>query len=282
MERKVLGRGLSALIPESSTKGGQMIINLDINEIRPNRFQPRQSINQEDLDELIASIRSKGVVQPILVRHSADGYELIAGERRLVASKAVGSDTIPAIIKDVTDTEALEFALIENIQRKNLNAIEEACAYKRLIDEFKLTQEDVSQAVGKDRTTVANILRLLTLPKSIQDYIKTDKLTVGHAKVLLSLTNQQRQLALCETIISKGLSVREAENLVKRFTPKTHTKKTQKGRDSHIVSIEEELQHLFGTRVKITYAHKRGKIEIEFYSPDDFQRLVGILTNKSR
>ncbi len=239
-------------------------------------------IYQKDISEIISSIKEKGVIQPLLVREKeGNNYELIAGERRLRAAKALNIRQVPVLIKDVDDANALELSLIENIQREELNPIEEAHAYKRLCDEFNFTQEKIGQTIGKDRTTVANIMRLLMLPKAIQDYVSANTISMGHARSVLSLDGEKAQLRFCASIIKKGLSVRQTEALVKKLAYKTHTKHTP-AKDHHIVAIEEELQHIFGTRVKIIHGKKRGRIEIQYYSDEDLGRILGILKVPSK
>ena len=274
MEKK-LGRGLSALIPETSeTK--EKVVYLRIEDITPSPYQPRERFPEDKLSELIASIKEKGVIQPILVRTVEGGkYELIAGERRLRAVKALDMPDIPALIKDVDDVDALEMSLIENLQREDLNPMEEAHAYKRLCDEFNFTQEKIGQTIGKDRSTIANAIRLLLLPKEIQDCVASNTITMGHARTILSVEGERPQKRFCEQIIRKGLSVRQAEQLARKLTSKQPKRATAK--DSHILSIEEELQHLFGTKVKIAHGKKRGKIEIQYFSGEDLERILQIL-----
>jgi ParB family transcriptional regulator, chromosome partitioning protein len=280
MTKQALGRGLSALIPEKDTykEIGESILQIPIDQVKTNKYQPRTEFNQEKLNDLINSIKEKGVVQPILVRKTHDGYELIAGERRLRAVKTVGLDKIPAIVKNVADVDMLELSLIENIQREELNAMEEAHAFQKFITDFSFTQEKIARVLGKDRSTIANTLRLLGLPKKIQDYISKDAITQGHAKAILALPTEAAQLRLAEAIIRKGLSVREAERMASKKTPST---KSGPAREDHnIVDIENRLQQLFGTRVKIFHGTKRGRIQIEYYSNEDLNRILDIVTSK--
>jgi len=273
MARKVLGRGLGALISQD-TKQREYIDHVEVERIKPNRYQPREEFNKEKLDELILSIKEKGVVQPILIRPSADGYELIAGERRLRAVRSLGFSEIPAVIKDVDDMNAMELSLIENIQREELNAIEEARAYQRLIDEFNFTQEMVGQAVGKDRATVANSLRLLTLPKKVQELLSKNLLSPGHAKVLLSVGSAGDQISLSKKIVQKDISVRALENIIRRKRP---VKKVDLSVDNNTRAIEEKLQERLGTKVRIARGKKRGTIQVEFYSSEDLERILKVL-----
>lgn len=280
-KRKALGRGLDALIPDinaimpepGTVSSQEQVVYLDVNDISPNKYQPRVDFNQEKLNELITSIREKGVVQPLLVRRAGEKYELIAGERRLRALKALEIKKAPAILKDVDDLGAIELALIENIQREELNAIEEAHAYKRLIDEFGFTQEKVSQTIGKDRTSVTNILRLLNLPLEIQRYLTQGKITAGHAKAILSAKGLQQQLNLCKKIMEKGLSVREVETMVSPQLKRHPREKSPK--DAHLIDLEEKLQSALATKTRIHHNKKRGHIIIEYYSLEDLDRIIG-------
>jgi ParB family transcriptional regulator, chromosome partitioning protein len=222
MERKVLGRGLSALIPESpqveKVFGGVSLVSLD--KIKANPLQPRENFDQQSLDELVQSIKEKGVIQPVLVRRKGDYYELIAGERRFRAANILNLKEIPVIVKEVDDQDSLELSLIENIQRQDLNAVEEARAYQYLIDKFQLTQERLSEVLGKARVTVANTLRLLKLPQEIQEEIRKGRISFGHGRALLEIEDANRQRRLVQETISKGLSVRELENLIKAKRPR--------------------------------------------------------------
>jgi len=280
MERKALGKGISALIPEKemvSMDASESVVQIQVSKVLPSKYQPREFFKKEKLDELISSIKEKGVVQPVLVRGIPTGeYELIAGERRLRAVKELGYETIPAIIRKVdSDIDLLELSLIENIQREGLNAIEEANAYQRLINEFHFNLEAIGKAVGKDKTSISNTTRLLKLPKKIQDCIISEGITMGHGRALLALDDQKEQLRICDRIIKKGLSVRETEQIVNRSVVGIRRRSSQK--DQNLVLIEEELQRIFGTRVQIMHSKKRGRINIEYFSLDDLDRLLGLL-----
>jgi ParB family chromosome partitioning protein len=290
-QKRGLGKGLSALIPSKKTAAITAIPHpegierfLKLSEIKPNRFQPRRSFREAELAELMDSIKEKGVIEPVIVRRSGSGYELIAGERRLRACQKLGQEKIPAIIRQAGDQEALEIALIENIQRENLNPIEESRGYERLAREFSLTQEALSKKVGKERSTVANSLRLLALPDEIQKMLEDDQLTAGHARALLTLSDKRKQLSLAQTIISKGLSVREAENLAKGEpikSAKSSDVKTPRQLDQHFTNIQNEIQRTLGTRVRIVPQGKnKGKIEVEYYSANDFERILQKLNIK--
>lgn len=281
MEKRSLGRGLSALIPPKEiviAAGGMTedrIVSLDVKEVNASKYQPRSKFDAERLEELTRSIRAKGVVQPILVRKSKDGYEIIAGERRLRAAKSLGMETIPAIVKDADDLSLLELSLIENIQREDLNAMEEASAYQRLISDFSFTQEMISQALGKDRSTVANMLRLLTLPRKVQEYIADSSITAGHGKAILSLPSEQEQLRVCNLVVKKAFSVRETERLIGKRLKGTQARSVRD--DSNVTELEDELRKAFGTRVRILRGKDRGKIQIEYYSQEDLNRIVELL-----
>lgn len=281
MEKRALGRGLSALIPtkEYVENKESNLTDIPISEIKTNKYQPRYEFNQEKLNELISSIKEKGIVQPVLVRKSGAGYELIAGERRLRAAKSLGIEKIPAIIKDVADNDMLEISLIENIQREELNAMEEANAFNRFVTDFNYTQEKIAQVLGKDRSTVANIIRLLSLPKKVQDFISRGMLTTGHAKAILSLATEEDRLRVSNLVVKKGLSVRETERLVARRG--TAQKRQPAGKGAHITDIEARLQQILGTRVRILHGKKRGVIQVEYYSLEDMNRLIGLLSKNS-
>lgn len=280
MQRKALGKGLGVLIPDTAalTREESSGINeLEIQRIMPNRYQPRQVFDDAALSELSESIRVKGVIQPIIVRRSSDGgYELIAGERRWRAAQIAGFTKIPAIIKDASDREAMELALIENLQREGLNPIETAAAYQRLIKEFSLTQEELAKRVGKERSTITNFLRLLNLPSEVRSDISKGNISAGHAKALLTLPSADDQIRAERIIINKGLSVRETEALAARWGSRRPAKKTGR-RGEDIVAVEERLIKGLGTKVHIKEAKRGGKVVIEYYSKDDLQRIIDII-----
>ena len=289
-KKRVLGRGLAALIPDdlknsldkNATGFGESsreaVIKISPAQIVGSRYQPRTEFNDEKLQELIASIKEKGFLQPVLVRKHEKGYELIVGERRLRAAKALNLKEIPAMVKSVKDEDALVISIIENVQREELNAIEEAHAFQRLISEFNFSQDVVAQSVGKDRTSISNTLRLLKLPKEIQGYVSQGLLSMGHARALLSLIDSKKQIRLSKKIINKGLSVRETENLIKGFSGQTKREHpgTEK-RSIDLIGAEEKLQNLLGTKVRITQFKKRGKIVIDYYSKEDLSRLIEVI-----
>ena len=279
--RKVLGRGLEALIPDlpDDQEGRQSVLQVPLDRISANPYQPRQSFDQARLDELARSILEKGVIQPITVRrkNEKDEYELIAGERRLRAARQTGYQTIPAIVMAVSSPEEMmELSLIENIQRDDLNPIHEARAYLRLQEECHLTQEEVATRVGKNRTTVANTLRLLKLPADVQKCLLADEITMGHARALLGLENRAEQADLCKQVVKKGLSVRKVEELVKkRYEEKRESTPAHKPHD--LSAAETIMQRILGTKVNINRRQHKGKIEIEFYSTDDLNRILELL-----
>ena len=285
-KKQALGRGLGALIQdiEKSDAPPRDFFYCDIDLIQPNRFQPRQQFPEADLEELSQSIKEQGILQPLLVREENDGFELIAGERRLRAAKKAGLTQVPVIIKRISDSKMLELSIVENIQRANLNPIEESEAYHRLISEFHLTQDEAATRVGKSRSAVANFLRLRQLPDAIKTSIQEGDLTMGHARALLGTTNPTQQLAAWRSVIKKGLSVRETENLIR--TLKGEKKKPKVGRkspeDHYLLSLAEDLSRHFGTKVTIKRRGLKGSVEIEFYSDDDLNRLVESLQQTRR
>ncbi len=283
-KKLALGRGLDALIPNVPTadsddaQASKSFLECDIDLIEPNRYQPRSHFSPDELAQLSESIRSQGVLQPLLVRKMDRGYELVAGERRLRAAKLAGLKTIPVLIKDVSNAEMLEMAIVENIQRENLNPIEEAEAYHRLITEFGLTQEQASVRVGKSRSAVANFLRLRQLPEQIKESITKGQLSMGHARALLGADTSAHQSAAWRAIIRKSLSVRQTEDLVKRLrnASKTVERKKSTTEDRHLNSVADDLSRRFGTKVQIKRRGKKGKLEIEFYGNDDLDRLLNL------
>jgi ParB family chromosome partitioning protein len=279
MKKKALGRGLEALIPEraSSQDVGQRIFRLEVDRIATNRYQPRQTFDDQGISDLAESIQTHGVIQPVLVRSlQQGGYELIAGERRLRAVRLLGLPTIPAIVQEATDERSLELALIENIQREDLNPLETAEAYHRLGEDFHLSQEDIAHKVGKDRSTVANALRILTLPKEVKEEIASGRLSMGHAKALLSLSRGRDQVDVAARIVEKGLSVREAETLVRGWTAPGTTKRPVLP-DPHVQDVEERMQRALGTKVRIQGRGKRGRIVVEYYGLEDLQRILEVI-----
>ncbi|MFB3894782.1 MAG: ParB/RepB/Spo0J family partition protein [bacterium] len=284
MKKQGLGKGLSALIPtdkktdftsviETETKSTGLV-NLPISSIKPNRLQPRSDFSEESLSELTASIAEKGVISPIHVRKVDGGYELIAGERRYRAALKLNLVIIPAIVKEVDDEESLELALIENLQRDDLNPIEKAKGFQRLIDQFSLTQEEVAKRIGQDRSSVANILRLLQLPESVQNNVSRGTLSMGHARALLSLLSIKAQEDGAQFVIHHQLSVRQTEDYVKKLVSGPSVKKTKPLPKPEVVALEDQLQRTLGTKVRVYVHGKQGKIEIEFHTLDELDRLL--------
>jgi len=282
MKTKRLGKGLNALIPdrteEISAEKDSRLVEIDLSLVSPNPYQPRLNFDPLRLDELKKSIREKGLIQPVTVRKINGRFELIAGERRLRAAIEVGLKKIPAYIIQVeTKEEMLELALVENVQREHLNPIEQANAFQRLIEECNLTQDEVAQKIGKDRTTVTNTLRLLRLPKVIQQSLEQNEITVGHARTLVSVEDREQQHRLWKRVIKDELSVRILEKLVRALDEvKPHKQVRTDRKSAYLQKIEENLRDLFGTKVSIRSRREGGSVEIEFYSPEDLNRLLEI------
>jgi len=280
MTRKALGKGLSALLRdrEPTTESDQREIDIDL--LEPNRFQPRQVFLEAKLEELAQSIRVHGFIQPIVVRRAGERYQIIAGERRWRAAQRLGLSRVPVVIRSISDESLLEVSLIENIQRENLNPIEEAKAYHRLSHEFELTQEEVAQRTGKDRSTVANFLRLLKLPEEVQQMVLDDQLSMGHARAILAMEGANEQRRLAEQTVKFGWSVRQVENMV--AVSKAPVRPKEKKRvDPNVRAATETLERSLGTRVRIVEKGKKGRIEIEYYSQEELQRLYERLVNQS-
>ena len=278
MTRKALGKGLSALLRdrESASESDQRELDLDL--LEPNRYQPRQVFSETKLEELAQSIKVHGFIQPIVVRPAGDRYQIIAGERRWRAAQRLGLSRVPVAIKSISDENLLEVSLIENIQRENLNPIEEAKAYHRLSQEFGLTQEQVAQRTGKDRSTVTNLLRLLKLPKEIHQMMLDDRLSMGHARAILAVEGAPEQRALAEKTIEHGWSVRQVEKVIAASKALNHPKQ-KKRVDPNVRAATESLERSLGTRVRIVERGKKGRIEIEYYSQEELQRLYERLAN---
>ena len=280
MNRKALGKGIEALIPDfdEDPKGADLngSLNLLIDEVFPNRLQPRKNFDDEKFNELERSIQEHGVLQPIIVQKSVNGYELIVGERRWRASKKAGLKKIPAVIREVTDLESLELALIENLNRQDLNPIEEADGYERLAKDFGLTQEKIAKRMGKSRESVANIMRLLKLPRQVQQDMISGRLTMGHGRALLGLKSEQEILFLRKKIVDQSLNVREAEIQVNLLKHKSEEpKRSEKAnKDIFIRNLQTELERKLGTKVEIATNQKGGKVVIKYYSNDDLERII--------
>lgn len=283
-KRMALGKGLGALLPEFGQAESKAFLYCGIEEITPNRSQPRKHFDESKLLELAESIKEKGILEPLIVRRNDQGYELIIGERRWRAAQKAGLKEVPIVVKEVEGREALEISLTENLQREDLNPIEEAEAFKHLIEEFNISQEDLSKRIGKDRTTITNTLRLLKLPLEVRNQLLQNHITSGHARAILSLESREKQKELCALIMKRGLSVREAEALAKRWaekSEKTTPPAKRKGElESQLRSLQDSLRKYLGTKVQIIPKDKKGKIEIEYYSHEDLERIVeAILKN---
>ncbi|WFA08307.1 ParB/RepB/Spo0J family partition protein [Tissierella sp. Yu-01] len=286
-KKRGLGKGLSALIADKaavdtllSNENPDVIIEkLNIDLITPKEDQPRQYFDDNALKELAESIKENGVIQPIIVRKVDESYQIVAGERRWRASKSAGLKEIPAIIRSFDEEEAAKISLIENVQRENLNPIEEAIAYKKLMDDYSLTHEELGQAVGKSRAYVSNSMRLLNLDEKVVEYIKDGKLTSGHGKVLLGIKDSDEQLDTAERIINLNLNVRDTEAEVKKTKKKSKIKtKRKSNKDPYLIDLEDNLMRSLGTKVNLLIGNKKGKIEIEYYGEDDLERLIDLLT----
>jgi ParB family chromosome partitioning protein len=289
MSKKALGRGLSALFsPASSPVVENDMLELGIEEIEPNRAQPRRIFKQEKLEELAQSIRANGLIQPVVVRHYGSGFQIIAGERRWRAAQLAGMTKIPCVIRDVRDEDVLALSLIENIQREELNPIEEATAYKNLIEQLNATQEEIARQVGKDRASIANSIRLLKLPMDIQHMVEEELLTMGHARALLALDTEEKQMAVAKQVITQALSVRETEKLIKRIQeggeekPKPQPDPTIERERANIEAAETRLSRRLSTPVKIKFTEKGGHIEIGFASMDDLMRVYDLLEAQAK
>jgi ParB family chromosome partitioning protein len=282
-KRPALGRGLSALIPDTPASlvapAADRSMEIDIDLLRPNKFQPRAGMDDERIEDLSRSIRSNGIIQPIVARKIDGGYEIIAGERRWRAAQRAGLLKVPVVVRDIPEDRLLAVALIENIQREDLNPIEEAAAYRRLSDEFHLTQEQIADAVGKDRSSIANYVRLLRLPQEVRANVAANALTMGHARALLGLTDENDQLRLARDVVARSLSVRETEALIRKASAPAGAK-PEKTADVHTRAAEDKLRLALGTRTRIVRKGKGGRIEIDFTSEDELQRIYELLTER--
>jgi len=288
VKRRALGRGLGALIPEGTVIAPPVERRVALTEIRPNPRQPRRFFDEERMTELAESIRLQGILQPLIVRKVEHGYELIIGERRFRAAQRAGLDRVPVIVKDVSDAASLEIALVENIQREELTPIEEALAYRQLMEEFHLTQEEVANRIGKSRPVVTNLLRVLNLPDEIKEEVDRGNISVGHARALLALGTPEQQLEMARKVIRQSLSVRETETLVARSPERTSSGELLRAQDGgtpvrpdlHVNALEEDLMRALGTKVRLHPRKKGGRIEIEYYSNEELEGLVRRLTGQ--
>jgi ParB family chromosome partitioning protein len=285
MNKRGLGKGLDALIPTAVSSAvigdTESIDEIELKSIIPNKFQPRRVFDEEKLDELVQSIKQYGVLQPVVLRKTMNGYELAAGERRFRASQKAGLKTIPAVVRDYTDSEMTEIALIENLQRHDLNPIEEGMAYRRLMDEFGLTQEEVAKKIGRSRSLIANMVRMLNFQPEVQDFVSRGTLSMGHVRPLLALESPEVQIQAAQTIVEEDLSARDAEELVKRLSKsprKSQPKATVQPTSFFTTEIEDRLKMLLGTQVRLKPGKFKSKIEIEYYSEDDLERIIEVLS----
>lgn len=284
MKRKALGKGLAALLPDEPAKGGTQLLDVGLERIDPNPDQPRQNMDETKLGELAQSMTEHGIVQPILARRVGSRFQIVAGERRWRAAQRAGLKSVPVIVRDVEDRQVLEIALVENIQREELNPIEEAGAYRRLVGELGYSQEQVAERVGKDRSTVANLLRLLRLPRRVRQLIEEQKLSPGHARPLLVLATAEMQTEIAEHIVTKGLSVREVERRVKAATKPPSTKPKEQV-DPNTQEASRQMEQALGTAVRIRRQGAKGakgRIEIDFHSESELHRLYQAVISGSR
>ena len=279
MNKRGLGRGLGALLSSTPTEE-DVLVEVALDQIEPNPNQPRKTFESNGLDELAASIRTSGVIQPIIVRQTPTGYQLIAGERRWRAARQAGLDRIPAIVREATDAESLELALVENLLREDLNPVEEAEAYRHLLAQFEWTQEQLAKRIGRDRTSIANALRLLRLPEAIQADLRSGRLTMGHARALLALDTVEAQLDLRDQILAHDWSVRATEDSIRAAEPAPSAPRTPRRRRGHSVelqALEQSLQRALMTRVQISGNERRGKIEVTYANSEELERIAELL-----
>lgn len=287
MERKGLGKGLGALIPGAEREERHAGSEIEVARISVNPYQPRETFDDEKFQELVNSVRVHGILQPIVVRSKGDGeFELVAGERRLRAATAAGLARIPVVIRELTNEQSLQVALIENLQREDINAVEAAAAYKRLAVEFGLSQEELAFSIGKSRSAIANTMRVLNLPSDVIEQLRCGRITEGHARAILSLEGEDEQLLFCDRILAGGLSVRDSERMARDWArmaiaPSSHgnvsRETSAREQDPNILDLEARLREVFGTKVNLVRNRGRGRIEVEFYSDDDMERILSLL-----
>lgn len=273
MKKQALGKGLKAFLPEEyGILKEERLVDIDIEQIKPNPLQPRLKFDQKSLDNLSRSIQKSGILQPVIVVPEGEFYTIIVGERRWRAAQKIGLKKIPALVRPISKAQQLETSLIENLQREDLNPLEIALAYQKMIEELTLTQQDIAEKVGKDRSSVANYLRLLNLPQEIQDNLAEGKISMGHARALIALENSEHQISLMHQIIQENLSVRDTENRIKNIKRKTPETKTTPP-DPDLTSLQEEFIKLLGTKVSISGSQKKGMIKIHYFSMDELNRI---------
>jgi len=280
MAKKALGRGLESLIPQNPVKTVPFSNEISVSDIIPNRDQPRKHFNEEELNNLADTIRSVGIIEPLVLRKKGQKFEIIAGERRWRAAQIAGLEKVPAVVKDVSDDKLLEMALIENCQRQDLNPIEEANAFQDLIEKHQLRQEDLAKRLGKSRAAITNTLRLLGLPASVQQLLVDGRISAGHARALLSVKKKNQMETLARKVIDKGLSVRELEALTGKIgdvEDEREERKREAARDPELGGLESRLEESLGTKISIRHGKKGGKIEIAYYSSDDLERIMDLI-----
>ncbi|UCF79157.1 MAG: ParB/RepB/Spo0J family partition protein [Candidatus Eiseniibacteriota bacterium] len=281
MTRKALGRGIKALIPEdiglATMRPTLGLLELSVEEIKRNHRQPRSSMNERALEELADSVRQRGVLQPVVVRRTEGGYELVAGERRFLACKKAGLKKIPAVLKEAGEEDMMELALIENLQREDLNPVDEARAYRTLMSEFFLTQEELAAKVGKDRSSVANCVRLLNLPDAVLDMVGEGTLSSGHARALLALGQPSEQVAVARKAVGKGMSVRETEAFVNRLVRRRGKGGYGRSKPPEVLALEERLRNFLATNVRISWRGRKGKVEIDYYGHEELERILEVM-----
>ena len=272
-----LGKGLGALIPDDINEGNEGKLMISLNKIKSNIDQPRKSFDNEKIAELAESIKNHGIIQPLILKENGGGYIIVAGERRWRAAKMVGLKEVPAIVMDLTEKQVLEISLIENIQRQDLNPIEEALAYKKLLSDFNLTQEELSKRIGKSRTAITNTIRLINLDSRVQQYVIDGIISEGHGRALLSLEDGELQYIYSQKVIDEKLSVRELEKLIRNASLKSEKSENNEELNNYYKDVRDRLQNYFGTKVNLSSKKNRGKIEIEYYSEEDLERILDII-----
>lgn len=280
---KGLGKGLGAFFSNMEDENEEVIQELNLKDLRPNPYQPRKNFDQEAIDELRTSIEEHGILQPLVVRKSIKGYEIVVGERRFRAAKEAKLETVPAIVRELSDQQMMEMAILENLQREDLNPIEEGLAYQTLMEKLSITQEEVAKRLGKSRPHIANHIRLLSLPATIQELISSGKISMGHGRALLGLRQKAKLSAIVDKVVKENLNVRQLEKLIQQLNENVprETKKPEVKKDVFIAERENSLRERFGTTVNIKKTKNKGKIEIEFFSNDDLERILEILDQES-
>ncbi|WML42468.1 ParB/RepB/Spo0J family partition protein [Neobacillus sp. PS3-40] len=280
---KGLGKGLNAFFTNMEVEKEETVQEIKVKELRPNPYQPRKNFQQDAIDELKKSILEHGILQPIIVRKSIKGYEIVVGERRFRAAKEAKLETVPAVVRELSEQQMMELGVLENLQREDLNPIEEGLAYQMLMEKLSLTQEEVAKRLSKSRPHIANHIRLLSLPPKIQELISTGKISMGHGRALLGLRQKEKLPILLEKVLNENLNVRQLEKLIQQLNENVsrETKKPEKKRDVFLLEREHSLREMFGTTVNIKQSKNKGKIEIEFFSKEDLERILELLNQES-